>query len=146
MPNHFHILMTPVVENGISIFMRKIMTGYAMYFNKKYERTGTLFEGKFKARLVDDDVYLKYLFAYIHLNPTKLIQSDWKEKGITDAERAKAYVRKYAHSSYKDCAGESRRESSILNPEAFPEYFTSSDDFEKNVFDWFEQNKQVLPV
>ena len=67
MPNHFHILLTPAVEGGVHTFMQKLSTGYSMYFNKKYERTGVLFEGKFKARHADSDEYLKYLFAYIHL-------------------------------------------------------------------------------
>jgi putative transposase len=66
MPNHFHILLTPLVENGISKFMQKLSTGYVMYFNQKYKRTGALFEGKFKSQYVKDDKQLKYLFSYIH--------------------------------------------------------------------------------
>jgi putative transposase len=85
MPNHFHILVTPLVENGISKFMNKLCTSYSMYFNKKYNRTGALFQGKFKAEHADRDEYLKYLYAYIHLNPVKLIDSTWKEEGIKDA-------------------------------------------------------------
>src|SRR3989344_979129 len=78
MPNHFHVLITQMEENGISKFMQKLSTAYSMYFNKKYKRTGCLFEGKFKSQHVDTDEYLKYLFSYIHLNPVKLIQEDWK--------------------------------------------------------------------
>ncbi len=88
MPNHFHVLASPLVEHGLSTFMTKVGTGYSMYFNKKYQRTGTLFEGKFKTQWVDDDTYFKYLYAYIHLNPVKLLQSDWKERGITGARAA----------------------------------------------------------
>ena len=47
---------------GHSIFMKKLGTGYSMYFNAKYERTGGLFEGRFKSRHVESDEYLKYLF------------------------------------------------------------------------------------
>ena len=68
MPNHFHILATPLVEGGMATFMRKLATGYSMYFNKKHHRTGSLFEGRFKSEHVDSDNYLKYLFSYIHLN------------------------------------------------------------------------------
>ncbi len=71
MPNHFHILLTPLVEHGISKFMLKLETGYSMYFNKKYERSGALFQGKFKAEHASSDNYLKYLYAYIHLNPAR---------------------------------------------------------------------------
>ena len=146
MPNHFHILLTPIKDGGVSVFMKKVMTGYSMYFNNRYDRTGSLFEGRFKARLVDEDSYLKYLYAYIHLNPIKLLQSDWKEKGIFDQEKARRYVREYPYSSYKDYVGEDRKESKILTPGTFPEYFSSSKDFENNIFDWFDTNKQVGPV
>src|SRR3989344_7999827 len=47
MPNHFHILITPLVEGGVSKFMQKMTTAYSMYYNQKYRRTGGLFEGKF---------------------------------------------------------------------------------------------------
>lgn len=69
LPNHYHILVTPIVDGGLSKFMLKLGTGYSMYFNKKYDRTGSLFEGSYKAKHTDSDEYLKYLFSYIHLNP-----------------------------------------------------------------------------
>ena len=62
MPNHFHILITEVKEGGISKFLQKLTTAYVMYYNKKYKRTGSLFEGKFKAQHLSYDVYLKYIF------------------------------------------------------------------------------------
>ncbi|MDI6778221.1 MAG: transposase, partial [Patescibacteria group bacterium] len=67
-PNHFHLLLKQAAESGISEFMRKIGTGYTMYFNKKYERTGALFQGKFKYSRVKTNEYLLYLSAYINLN------------------------------------------------------------------------------
>ena len=84
MPNHFHILLTPLIEGGVATFMRKLATGYSMYFNKKHHRTGSLFEGRFKSEHVNNDNHLKYLFSYIHLNPVKLIQSKWQQEGIKD--------------------------------------------------------------
>jgi len=54
MPNHFHILVTPLVEGGLITFMRKLATGYSMYFNKKHHRTGSLFEGRFKSVAPED--------------------------------------------------------------------------------------------
>src|SRR3989344_3214113 len=73
MPNHFHLLLTQAQDGGISKFIQKLSTGYSMYYNKKYERSGTLFEGKFKSQHAGEDNYMKYLFSYIHLNPIKLI-------------------------------------------------------------------------
>src|SRR3989338_7110933 len=55
MPNHFHILVNEIIENGLSRFMEKLATGYSMYFNKKYERVGPLFQGRFKGEHVDND-------------------------------------------------------------------------------------------
>ena len=65
-----------------------------MYFNKRYERTGGLFEGTFKATHANDDEYLKYLFAYIHLNSVKLIEPDWKENGIKDKNAANVFFKR----------------------------------------------------
>src|SRR3989344_907844 len=73
MPNHYHLLLRETSKNGISKFMQKLSTAYSMYFNIKRQRTGALFQGRYKARHIDNDNYLKYLFAYIHLNPIKII-------------------------------------------------------------------------
>ena len=83
MPNHFHIYVKVINsprspkpgmgEDGVVRFMNKIGTAYAKYFNKRHNRTGTLFEGRFKSVHVANDVQAKYLFSYIHLNPLKLI-------------------------------------------------------------------------
>jgi putative transposase len=148
MPNHFHILLTPLMVSGVETFMRKLLTGYSMYFNKRYERTGILFQGRFKSEHVDSDEYLKYLFAYIHLNPVKLIQSDWKEVGIRDKERAREYCEGYRYSSLQDYLGIQRGESAILDRSAFPEYFPTESEVERTVFSWFEdpENKQARPV
>jgi putative transposase len=79
MPNHFHILMTPLIENGVSLFMKKLGTSYSMYFNKRYDYTGSLFEGRYKSSYAGEDTYLKYLYSYIHLNPMKLLDRNWKD-------------------------------------------------------------------
>ena len=62
MPNHFHILVHEKTNNGISKYMLKLMTSYSMYFNKKYKRTGKLYEGVFKSTHATSDNYLKYFF------------------------------------------------------------------------------------
>ena len=120
MPNHFHILITPLVEGGVTTFMAKLATGYSMYFNKKHHRTGSLFEGRFKSEHANDDDYLKYLFSYIHLNPVKLIQSDWQQVGIKNGAETLEYLRQYLYSSYAD-NNLIRPGSNILNREKFPE-------------------------
>lgn len=68
LPNHYHLLLSPVVENGVAKFMQKLATGYTMYFNAKNQRTGSLFQGKYKIKHAAEEQYVKYLFEYIHLN------------------------------------------------------------------------------
>lgn len=67
-PNHFHLLLRQVSENGISKFMQKVGTGYTNYFNKKQDRSGSLFQGTFKAVHVDTNEYLLHLSVYVNLN------------------------------------------------------------------------------
>jgi len=136
MPNHFHLLIREKMENGISLFMEKLSTAYSMYFNKKNERTGGLFEGTFKAIYANDDDYLKYLFTYIHLNPIKIIDPNWKEEGIKDKNKAKEFLREYVFSSYMDYLGADRPESGIINKQAFPDYFSTQQDFNYTINDW----------
>lgn len=137
MPNHFHILVKEKVEGGISKFMSKLTTGYTMYFNKRRERTGALFQGAFKAQHVTYDNHLKYLFSYIHLNPVKLIQSDWKLNGITDHDKILKFLKKYVYSSFLDYTDTKRELSKILNKEVFPNYFPNNSHIEE-VIEWLE--------
>lgn len=136
MPNHFHFLVREKIDGGVTKFMSKLLTSYSMYFNKKYKRTGGLFEGCFKGKHADTDEYLKYLFAYIHLNPVKIIDPKWKELGISNRVEAKEYLAKYRYSSYSEYLGDLRDEGKILNRGAFPEYFAEVQDFEGFIKDW----------
>lgn len=67
-PNHFHFFVKQEQDNGISKFMQKLQGGYTSYFNTKYERSGSLFQGKFKSHPVRDDVYFKKVFGYVNKN------------------------------------------------------------------------------
>lgn len=145
MPNHFHLLVTipfsqtPGVwekENQISFLVRKVLMAYSKYFNKKYGRTGGLFETNFKSNLLDTDEYTKYMFSYIHLNPIKLIDSNWKESGIKDVQKATDFLGTYSWSSYLDYLGESRPAQKIIFTDDFPEYFNDKKVFEDEIFDW----------
>jgi len=69
-PNHVHLLLrTGLVP--ISVLMRRLLTGYAVWFNKKYRRHGQLFQNRYKSILCQEDPYLKELVRYIHLNPLR---------------------------------------------------------------------------
>ncbi|PIR45162.1 MAG: hypothetical protein COV10_00600 [Candidatus Vogelbacteria bacterium CG10_big_fil_rev_8_21_14_0_10_51_16] len=76
MDNHFHLLLYERTEGGISKFMQRLGTAYTVYFNEKYERTGALFQGRFKSKLVTDEAYLFYLINYVHFNVRDLLPPD----------------------------------------------------------------------
>ncbi len=146
MPNHFHLLVTIsprgcLGQEGITVFMGKLCTAYSMYFNKKYKRTGKLFEGAFKSVHVETDEQLKYNFSYIHLNPIKLIDKSWKEEGIKDITKALSFLDKYKWGSYLDYIGIKRSESKIIYTQDFPDYFSSLDVFKSEIFDWLNYDK-----
>lgn len=69
MPNHFHLLLHQTTEQGIQQLMRRVLTGYVMYFNDRYKREGRLFQGTYKAAHISNDDYLQHISRYIHLNP-----------------------------------------------------------------------------
>ena len=99
MPNHFHLVLRALLEDGIAKFIQKLGTGYAMYFNKKYDHSGHLFQGKYKSKEINADFYLTYLTGYIHLNPVVAKLVDLPEK--------------YKYSSYLDYLG--RKETDFLD-------------------------------
>lgn len=136
MPNHFHILVREKQRGGLSLFMQKLMTGYTMYFNKKYERAGALFGSRFKAEHLSSDNYLKYIFSYIHLNPIKLIDSEWKDRGVKNFDKTQSFLFGYFYSSFLDYIGKSRKESVILEQDAFPSYFKNKGDFLVEIYEW----------
>ncbi len=72
MPNHFHILLQQINQNGLEKFMRRLSIMYVMYFNTKNQRTGRLFQGTYKAVLIDKDPYFLHISRYIHRNPLDL--------------------------------------------------------------------------
>lgn len=103
MPNHFHFLLKQNTEVGIPQLISKVCTSYAIYFNKKYNRIGHVFQDAFKAKLVDNDSYLSYLSAYIHNNPKDPVT--------------------YPYSSFIDYVGQ--RPGVICNKEIVLSYFNT---------------------
>jgi putative transposase len=144
MPNHFHLYISQKTEarlpsgSAITDFMHRVLTAYSKYFNAKYHRTGSLFEGKFKSVHISNDNQAKYLFSYIHLNPLKLIDSKWKEQGIKDKKEAINFLDSYKWSSYFDYLDIIRPESKIINRIDFLNYFDTKRDFQKDIFDWIK--------
>lgn len=118
MKNHYHLLLSELVENGLSLFLRKLNVGYAKSFNEKYKRVGTLFQGRTKKIHIESDAHFNYILHYIHLNPLDYLPDAkfWRERGhagIRNAKDALNYLDQYRWSSYLDYTGK-KNFSSVL--------------------------------
>ncbi|HEY4510179.1 MAG TPA: transposase [Candidatus Paceibacterota bacterium] len=114
MPNHYHLILEELQEGGITKFMHKLGTGYTMYFNKKYDRVGGLFQGSFKAIQVDTDEYLQNLLVYVNvINPGELIEPSLKDEGVKDIENVMQFAKAYPWSTHQEYLGE--RDSPIID-------------------------------
>lgn len=71
MSNHVHLLVTPVDEHSVSRMMQALGRRYVHYFNARHERSGTLWEGRYRSTLVDSETYLLTVYRYIELNPVR---------------------------------------------------------------------------
>jgi REP element-mobilizing transposase RayT len=82
MPNHYHLLVRPRKEINFSTVMQSFTTSFVMSMNQWYARSGHLFQGRFRPKLVDAEEYLLHLCRYIHLNPVTAglvsLPEDWR--------------------------------------------------------------------
>ena len=86
-----------------------------MYYNIKYNHSGTIFQGQYKAKHVGDDDYLRYLIQYVHLNPFGIEEPELMKSAKNEyLDKAIVYSRNYEYSSYKDYLGENRPQKVIL--------------------------------
>ncbi len=108
MPNHIHLLLRQIKNNGISKFMLKFGSGYSIYFKEKYQikLKGHFFQDRFSAVHIETDEQLRVVFVYIHTNPIALIEPGWKENGIVNPKKAIEFLEdEYRWSSYWDYLG-----------------------------------------
>ena len=102
MDNHPHIVMQEKTDGGISAFMRKVGTGYTAYFNRKYDRIGNLMVKPFRAKHIADDIYLRRVIQYVHLNPAEIFEPAWKHGSVSDTKKLEECLLAYTHSSLPD--------------------------------------------
>jgi putative transposase len=144
MPNHYHLLVSPLEDGGIVQFLRKIQTAYAMYFNLKNNRSGSLFQGPYKALHVDSDQYLQHVSLYIHTNP---ILKKTREGGYVNAKLNDSMYRQlinYPYSSAKEyMSGEHRI---LTHTEVFPTLALTHESIQRHITDWttYEQGQSLL--
>jgi len=132
MPNHYHLLLSPRIKNGIPLFMQKVNMGYSKYFNQKYEREGTLFQGRYKGILVTNNTHFLHLPFYIHFNPLDLSHPEWRDNKISDPKKALEFLKSYRWSSHLDYLG-IKNFPSVLNMKHLTEIFGSNKDYQKLV-------------
>lgn len=125
MPNHYHLLLRQKTISGLTEFIRSVSTSYSMYFNKKYLRVGSLFQGIFKATDIRDENYLLWVSRYIHRNPPDF--------------------QTYPFSSYDDYLG--RRKTDWLNTNLLLEFFESKRiGRQKNYQKFVDNSKEETPT
>lgn len=123
-PNHFHLLIKQSDSTAMTEMIRSVCTAYGMYFNKKYDRVGSLFQGVFKAIDIAEDDYLLWLSRYIHRNPESF--------------------RTYLYSSYGDYLG--TRQSEWTNTKIILDYFSNSSLKQKSNYQKFVDDDQEEPT
>ena len=138
MPNHFHLLLRQIKENGISNFMHKLGTGYAMYFNQKYERAGSLFQGTYKAILVNQEAHFIHLPYYIHFNPLDLKFPEWRDREIKNYKQAMKFLENYRWSSFLDYIGK-KNFPSVTQREFLNEFFEGPENYKKDAMKWLKE-------
>ena len=123
MRDHYHLLISELIEDGLIKFMMKINVGYAKYYNERYGRHGHLFQGKTKKVCIEREAHFLYILHYVHLNPLDYLQgaAEWRTRdsgSIRNAKEALRYLEGYRWSSYLDYCGK-RNFSSILTKDLF---------------------------
>jgi len=126
MPNHFHLLVRQLKENGIAIFMSQLANSYTRYFNNKYERVGPLLQGAFKAVYIETNEQLLQVSRYIHLNP---IVADL----VKDLDQ-------YPWSSYFEYV---YHRNGYCNPKEVLNFFQSTQQYDKFLRDYVEYGRSL---
>ena len=106
-----------------------------MYFNQKYERVGGLFQGRFKAMLIEKESHFLYLPHYIHLNPLDLRMPSWRDKKIKNVPRALTFLKSYRWSSYLDHIGK-KNFPSIISSNLFKEFYGTPRVYRESLHEW----------
>ncbi|MBI2612859.1 transposase [Candidatus Kaiserbacteria bacterium] len=99
MPNHFHLLLKEHTVGGISSFLKKVGTAYAMYFNARNKRVGNVFLRPFRSRHIATDRYFQHVIQYIHLNPAELYEPGWKQGVVKNMRSLHEKLAQYPYSS-----------------------------------------------
>jgi len=137
MPNHYHLLLSPLIDGGISLFMKRVNMGYAKYFNQKYQRQGTLFQGRFKSILITQEAHFIHLPYYIHLNPLDINFGEWRERCLTDCKKATKFLDSYRWSSHLDYLSKNNFPS-VTQRDFLDSFFGGPKNYKEAINQWLE--------
>ncbi len=129
MPNHFHLFLKEIKEDGINVFMKRIGTGMGTYFNTKYHEVGRLFQGPYRSKIINEEIYFKYLSVYIQVKNVFELYPWGYEKAIQEFDKAYEWAIGYPYCSLADYAG--NRNSPIINKDVLGELFNSPKEYKE---------------
>ncbi|MFH1979280.1 MAG: transposase [Patescibacteria group bacterium] len=139
MPNHFHLLVKQKKENGVSRFMQKLGTGYTNYFNQKHERVGSLFQGNFKAVMLEEHSHFVHIPYYLHLNPLDLLNKQGPTSFIEQLE----FLKEYRWSSFPDYVGK-KNFPSVTQRDFLLNFFDNEKKYKKETKEWLKEKTTNL--
>jgi len=128
MPNHYHLQLFQHDKDAITGLMRSIATGYAVYFNKRHNRVGTLFQGKYKASRINSDGYWTHISRYIHLNPLDIGEN----------------YKTYPYSSFQHLSNTSRIE--WLSPQKALAEFKNLEDYTNFIDEYIPHRRDLKDI
>jgi len=145
MPDHYHLLLKERGENGIIKFISKCNTSIAKYINIKKDRSGPLFESRFKSKHIKSNEYLLHLSLYIHLNPLDfLINRDWRNHKLKDWQIAKEKLFNYPWSSLKSFIDKKHKNFILSGTKIIKDQFDNEKDYELFLREWSEQSSNEI--
>lgn len=144
MPNHYHLMIRQISEHGITEFMRKVGVGYTNYFNLRNQRVGPLFQGKFKAVLIENEEHFFHLPHYIHLNPLGLFSSAKKSSTENYTNTAMEFLHTYRWSSFQDYTGKENFPA-LLKKDFLESCVGTPEEFLATTREWL-QNEHTIQI
>lgn len=133
--NHFHLFLQQIVDDGIPTFMHKIGSGYAHYHNRRHDRTGPLFDGKYKAIHIDNEAYFVHVPRYIHLNALDTADVPWRDGEVVDWSLATEKLNAYPWSSHEVYRGKDQ-ELPVVDTEMPRRLFASPNEYDNFLRSW----------
>lgn len=144
MSNHFHLQVREEQEGGVSEFMHRVATGYTNYFNLRQGRTGSLFEGPFKAVHIQSDAQLQHTIRYTHLNELDRHGIPWRNGEIEDWNRCLELLDQDPYSSHGSYCGRSQK-LPIVDADIVSGLFPDSQEYINFLRGWTQRSLLDLP-